>query len=187
MGGVSLVVWFLGRGKPVHETFICKEDRNMDAIVERRETFFQPVDTLVERVDVWSASIADRTGGLSSLLKGMDEAGADFNFVIARRSPDKPGSGVVFVTPIRGDREIKAASTLGFSLTRSVDAVRYEADDKPGASARLTRMMADAGINIRGLSVAVIGTRFVAYIGFDSARDAETAIGIFQDAGAELV
>jgi hypothetical protein len=151
------------------------------------DTFVERLDTIVEREDVWSARIADKTGGLSWLLKGMDEAGADFNFIIARRSPENPGSGVVFVTPIRGDREVKAASTLGFSLTRSVDAVRFEADDKPGATARLTGLIADAGINIRGLSVAVIGTRFVAYIGFDSINDAEKAIGIFQDAGAEVI
>ena len=92
-------------------------------------------DTIIERVDVWSASIADKTGGLSWLLKGMDEAGADFNFIIARRTPENPGSGVVFVTPIRGDREVKAASTLGFNLTRSVAAVCFEADNKPGSHA----------------------------------------------------
>lgn len=159
----------------------------MDTIVKHAVPFVEPVDTIVERADVWSASIADKTGGLSWLLKGMDEAGADFNFVIARRTPENPGSGVVFVTPIRGDKEIKAASTLGFSLTRSVDAVRYEAENKPGATARLTSMLADAGINIRGLSVAVLGTRFVAYIGFDSSSDAEKAIDIFEDAGAEVV
>ena len=144
-------------------------------------------DTTIERVDVWSASVTDKTGGLSWLLKGMDEAGADFNFIIARRTPENPGSGVVFVTPIRGDREVKAASTLGFSLTRSVGAVCFEADNKPGATARLTGLIANAGINIRGLSVAVIGTRFVAYIGFDSTNDAETAVSIFQDAGAEVI
>ena len=143
--------------------------------------------TVIERVDVWSASITDKTGGLSWLLKGMDEAGADFNFIIARRTPENPGSGVVFVTPIRGDREVKAASTLGFSITSSVDAVCFEADNKPGAAARLTGLIAGAGINIRGLSVAVIGTRFVAYIGFDSSSDAETAVKILQDAGAEAI
>lgn len=151
------------------------------------DTVLFPPDTIVEHVDVWSASIADKPGGLSWLLKGMDEAGADFNFIIARRTPDKPGSGVVFVTPIRGDREVKAASTLGFSLTRSVDALCFEADNKPGATARLTGLIADAGINIRGLSVAVIGTRYVAYIGFDSDNDAKTALSILQNAGAEVI
>ena len=64
---------------------------------------------------------------------------------------------------------------------------RFEADNKPGATARLTGLIADAGINIRGLSVAVIGTRFVAYIGFDSTNDAEAVVSIFQDAGAEVI
>ncbi len=63
----------------------------------------------------------------------------------------------------------------------------FEADNKPGATAKLTGMIADAGINIRGLSVAVSGTRFVAYIGFDSTNDAETAISIFKDARAEVI
>ena len=144
-------------------------------------------DTFIERVDVWSASIADKTGGLSWLLKGMDEAGADFNFIIARRTPENPGSGVVFVTPIRGDKEIKAASILGFSITRSVAALCIEAENKPGATAILTGLIADSGINIRGLSVAVNGTRFIAYIGFDSTNDAETVVSIFHDAGAEVI
>lgn len=151
------------------------------------DPFMHLTDTTVEHVDVWSASIPDKTGGLSLLLKGMDEAGADFNFIIARRTPENPGSGVVFVTPIRGDREIQAASTLGFSLTRSVDAVCYEADNKPGATASLTALIAGAGINIRGLSVAVVGTRFIAYIGFDSSKDAETAMRMLQEDGAEVI
>ncbi len=72
----------------------------------------------------------DRVGGLAGILKGMDEAGADLDFIVARRRPDKPGSGAVFITPIRGDREVRAASTLGFNITSSVDAVRVEGDNK---------------------------------------------------------
>ena len=36
--------------------------------------------------------------------------------------------------------------------------------------------MADAGINVRGVSAAVIGNKFVAYVGFDSDEDAERAM-----------
>lgn len=141
---------------------------------------------IIKHVDVWAAPISDKPGGLSSILKGMQEAGADLDFVVARRSPDKPGSGALFITPIRGDQEVMAASTLGFNLTSSVDAVRVEGDNKPGVAAWLTGLLADAGINARGVSVAVIGPRFITYIGFDSREDAETAINIFQDAGGEL-
>jgi hypothetical protein len=39
----------------------------------------------------------------------------------------------------------------------------------------MTSAMADAGINLRGLSAASLGSRFVAYLAFDGAEDAEKA------------
>ena len=140
------------------------------------------MELLVNRVDIWAASTGDKPGGLSGILKGLYEAGADLDFVIARRAPDEPGTGVVFLTPIRGDREVEAASTLGFNITSSVDAVRVEGDNVPGAAAKLAELVADAGINIRGFSVAVIGPRYIAYIGFDSSSDTEKAAKIIQEA-----
>ena len=140
------------------------------------------MDLLVDRVDVWAADTVDKPGGLSGILKDLSEVGADLDFIIARRAPDKPGKGVVFLTPIRGDREIRAASTLGFNLTSSVDAVRVEGDNVPGAAARLAELIAEAGINVRGFSVAVIGPRYIAYIGFDSPDDSRKAARIIQEA-----
>ena len=140
------------------------------------------MDLLIDRVDVWAASTADKPGGVSGILKGLYEAGADLDFVIARRAPDEPGKGVVFLTPIQGDREVKAASTLGFNLTSRVNSVRVEGDNVPGAAARLAELIADAGINVRGFSVAVIGPRYIAYIGFDSSSDTEKAAKIIHEA-----
>ncbi len=140
------------------------------------------MDTIVKAVDVWAASIKDKVGGLSQLLTGLREAGADLDFVIARRTPEKPGWGVVYVTPLRGDREVDAAAQLGFNVTNSVHSVRIEGDNKPGITAELTTKLAAAGISLRGLSVAVIGARFVIYIGLDSAGDAKKAVSILQQA-----
>jgi len=140
------------------------------------------MDMLVDRVDVWTASIADKPGGLSRTLKGVYEAGADLDFVIARRAPDTPGTGAVFLTPIRGDREIEAASTLGFNLASSVDSVRVEGDNVPGAAVNIADVIANADINIRSFSAAVIGPRYIAYIGFDSSSDADRAAKVLQEA-----
>ena len=140
------------------------------------------MDKLVNRVDVWTASIADKPGGLSGTLKGVFEAGADLDFVIARRAPDEPGTGAVFITPIRGDREIEAASMLGFNLTSSVDSVRVEGDNVPGAAVNIAEMIANADINIRSFSAAVIGPRYIAYVGFDSSSDADRAAKVLQEA-----
>jgi hypothetical protein len=140
------------------------------------------MDLLVERADVWAATIADRPGGLAQLLATLREAGADLQFIIARRAPDQPGQGVVFVTPLQGDREIAAAAEAGFSATRRLHAVRVMGRDRPGVAAELTQKLADAGINLRGFSASVIGTQFVAYVAVDSLDDADKAVAVLQKA-----
>ena len=138
------------------------------------------MDLIVERVNVWAASIRDECGGLAYLLTGLRDSGADLDFIIARRQAEKPGMGVVFVTPLRGDREIAAAAELGFNVTTSIKAVRIEGENKAGLAAELTEKLAAEGINLRELSASVSGARFVIYIGLDSAADAETAVNIIQ-------
>ena len=138
------------------------------------------MDMIVKRVEVWASSIKDQAGGLTRKLKGLKEAGADLDFVIARRTPEDPGKGVVFVAPLRGDREIAAASNLGFNVTRSVYAIRVDGDNKPGLAAEATQILADAGITLRGFSAAVIGSRYIFYIGFDSKDDTKKAIELLQ-------
>ena len=54
-------------------------------------------------------------------------------------------------------------------------ALRVEGTDRPGLGAKMTGAIADAGINMRGLSAAALGSRFVAYMAFDSAEDAGKA------------
>jgi hypothetical protein len=138
------------------------------------------MELIVERVNVWAASIKDQPGGLSRVLSGLREAGADLDFIIARRAPEKPGTGVVFVTPLRGDREIAAAADLGFNVTNSVQSVRIEGENKAGIAAELTAKLAKEQISLRGLSASVSGARFVIFIGLDNAEDAAKAVNILQ-------
>jgi len=140
------------------------------------------MDLFVEHVDVWAASIQDKPGGLAEVLGALRDEGADLQFIIARRAPDQPGKGVVFVTPLQGDREIAAAAQVGFNVTRTVHSVRVIGRDRPGIAAELTQKLADAGINLRGLSASVIGTQFVAYVAVDSVQDGNQAIEILNKA-----
>jgi hypothetical protein len=134
------------------------------------------MDFFVEHVDVWAARITDDPGALAGVLAALSKAGADLDFVIGRRSPDRSGEGVVFVTPIRGDTEVAAAGMLGFNLTSSIDTIRVQGENKPGAAAAVAERIGKAGINVRGFSAAVIGSRFIAYVGFDNADDAQKAV-----------
>jgi hypothetical protein len=138
------------------------------------------MDLIAERVDVWAASIRDEVGGLGQLLAGLRDAGADLDFVLARRTAEQPGMGVAFITPLRGDVEMAAAADLGFNVSRSVHSVRVEGDNAPGVAADMTEALAAAGLNLRGFSAAVIGPRFIAYVGLDSSEDAARAVEVLQ-------
>jgi hypothetical protein len=134
----------------------------------------------VERVDVWAATIPDEPGGLAGMLAPLREAGADLQFIVARRAPEKPGTGVVFVTPLQGDREIMAAADAGFNVTQSLHSVRVLGPDRQGMAAELTQRLAREGINLRGFAASVIGAQFVAYVGLDSLEAADKAMRVLQ-------
>jgi len=134
----------------------------------------------VSRVDVRAAEIEDRPGGLARKLSVLAEAGANLEFVIARRAPEKPGTGVVFVCPVKGAKRVAAATAAGFSTAGSMHSVRVEGPDRPGLGACMTQALADAGINMRGLSAASIGRKCVVYFAFDSDVDADAAIKVLR-------
>ena len=92
-----------------------------------------------------------------------------------RQAHEKPGTGVVFVTPIKGARQIRAAQKAGFEKTKSLHGVRVATGNKPGYGSELTMQLADAGINLRGLSGATIGNRAIFHLAFDSSADASKA------------
>lgn len=141
------------------------------------------MDLLVEHVDVWATTIPDKPGGLAGVLATLREVGANLQSVIARRAPEAPGKGVVFVTPLQGDREIAAAAEVGFNVTQTLHSVRVMGPDRPGIAAELTEKLAAAGINLRGFSVSMIGTQFIAYAAVDSMEDAKKTIEILKKAG----
>src|SRR5215475_1706702 len=136
----------------------------------------------VRKVDVWAGEIADRPGGLASTMAALGNAGANLEFVVARRSADKPGTGVVFVTPIRGTKQKSAAQGAGLATTDNLHSVCVEGPDRPGLGAKMTQAIADAGINLRGVSAASLGRRSISYFAFDSGTDAATAMSVLRKA-----
>ncbi len=138
------------------------------------------MDLIVEEEDVWIADLEDKPGSLATKLTTLSEAGANLDFIIARRSPERPGRGVVFVTPLFGDEELKAATAIGFSSINRLHSVRVEGVNEPGIAGMISTKLAAAGINLRGLSGAVIGTRFVLHLAFDTSQIQEKAIQVIK-------
>jgi hypothetical protein len=158
--------------------FLFMQGKNRDEIVQGGVS----MPYTIKKVDVWAGEIADRPGGLADSLSALSDAGANFEFLVSRRAPDKPGTGVVFLTPIKGAKQKSAAQTAGLATTDSLHSVRVEGPDRAGLGTKMSRALADAGINLRGVSAAALGRHAVTYLAFDSAADADTAIRVLRKA-----
>ena len=94
----------------------------------------KPAALTVTKMDVWIAEIPDQPGGLAGKLQSLADAGANLDFAVARRQPDKPG-----------------------------------------VCHQIIRQVAEAGINLRGMSALGLGAKCAVLLAFDSAADATKA------------
>ena len=137
----------------------------------------------MQRVHVFHAEVEDKPGGISGTLKKLAEAGAHLEYVYSQRSADKAGMGDLYVAPLHGTSEMSAAREAGMHAVSEPIVMRVEGDDRAGLSGRLTQAWEMAGINLHGLVMSVIGTKFVGYATFDSVTDANRAATILAELG----
>lgn len=131
----------------------------------------------IDHADVWMAEIDDAPGGLARTLRAIADYGADLDYVIARRQPENRGKGIVLISGLKSKDQIGNVDQAGFHPVTNVAMLRIEGTNEPGIGAKLTKLIADAGVNMNGLSAAVVGHRFVCYAGFDSLADRGKAEG----------
>ncbi len=127
----------------------------------------------ISKVDVWTGPIEDKPGGLAVVLDALSAAGAQLEFLLARR--DVPGKGVVFLAPLKGAKQTAAAKNACLAKGADLAALRIDGPDKPGIGATVAKALAAASINLRGLSAAAIGRQSVFYLAFDNKDDAAKA------------
>jgi len=129
----------------------------------------------ITKEDVWVGAIEDRPGAVAEKLETISRVGVNLEFLIARRAPEKPGTGVVFMAPLRGQDSVRAALQAGLSQRTSASTLRIEGPDRPGLGALITWTVAHESINLRGVSGSTLSERSVFYLAFDSSADAEKA------------
>ena len=134
------------------------------------------------KADVWAVTIEDRAGAAAEKLEALAQGGANLEMLLARRT-EQPGQGVMFVTPVKGAKAVKAAQTAGFGKPENIHSVRIEGGDKPGLGSKIARALGDAGISFRGVSAVAVGRKFISYIACDSAEDATKAISVLKKIG----
>ncbi|MBU0640159.1 MAG: hypothetical protein KKB50_14935 [Planctomycetes bacterium] len=129
----------------------------------------------ISRVEVWAGEVQDRRGALADTLKSVLDAGADLDFIIARPSPVKPGTGILYLAPLAGETQLKAAEDCGLHPSSHIQALRVIGPDQRGLAERITRSIADADINISGLTAGRMGDRCVLYLRFEQHGAVERA------------
>ncbi len=134
----------------------------------------------VTKAEMWTTTVDDRAGGAADKLEALARAGADLEMVFARRTPESPGRGILFVSPVKGAKATRAAQEAGIARSDTVHGVRVEGGDKPGLGAKITRALGNAGVSFRGLTAIAIGKKFISYVALDSAEDAAKAIGVLK-------
>lgn len=127
----------------------------------------------IQKVAVWTGEIKDRPGALAEKMEALAQAGANLEFVIARRT--SRGKGIVFMAPVKGARQIRAAAAADIVKSDKAYALRIEGTDKAGIGATVTKTLADAGINVRGATAFAIGKKCVFYLAFDTPEDSTKA------------
>ncbi len=127
----------------------------------------------IDTQQVYPGSNEDRPRALAEKQTVLSEAGANLEFVIARRA--EKGQGVLFCAPLKGAKQSRAAKKVGLTKSESLRSLRIVGPDKAGLGVKITAALADSGINVRGVSGAALGRKAVLYFAFDNRKDSDKA------------
>ena len=125
--------------------------------------------------DVWVGTLEDQPGELADKLEAISKPGINLEFMVAFRTFETPGGCRVFLAPLRGEAAARAAEQAGLTRWTTARSLRIIGPDQPGLGVKITRAVADAGVNIRGASAAKLGEHTAFNLAFDSGSDADKA------------
>lgn len=132
----------------------------------------------VHKVQVWTAEIDDRPGAAAAKLELLTLAGADLEFIFTRPQVHPTDTSRLFVAPIRGAEQTRAALAAGLAPALDTAMLCVEGDNQPGIAYDLMSQLAIAGLNLRGLSISSVGQKFAAYLAFENVDTAAQAIRV---------
>ena len=137
----------------------------------------------LDRVHVWATEVADQAGGVAAKLSTLAQAGCNLEYIYTRRQADRPGTGILYVAPVSGPLQVRAAKASGMTEVDNPVVLRVEGDNQAGLAHKLTQRWATEGLSLHSLMMSVLGQRFVGYVSFDNVQDANRAAAILGDLG----
>ena len=138
----------------------------------------------LDRMHVWSVEVMDQAGGVAAKLSLLAQAGANLEYIYTKRLENRPGMGMLYIAPITGSLQLRAARSAGLSETDNPVVLRVEGDNQAGLAHKLTQQWALAGLSLHGLMMCVVSDKFVGYASFDTVADSNRAAAILGDLGA---
>jgi hypothetical protein len=135
----------------------------------------------VKQITLWRSEVANRPGALAGMLGPLAEAGGNLKVVMGYRLPGEENRAAIEVYPVTGRKVTAAARSVGLSDS-GIPTLIVDGDDRPGLGAAIARGVAEAGINMIFLMAQVVGRRYSAIIGFESAADARKAAAVVKKA-----
>ena len=134
----------------------------------------------IKKVDLWTAHLADRPGAMATKLALLAAAGANLEYLHARRTPEIFGKGLLSVWPLKGAKQLRAAEEAGFAHSHGPIVLRLEFPDRPGFGAQVALALSDAGINVRAFTTMDILKKGLSFLTLDNQKDSEKAVRILK-------
>src|SRR5882672_10871088 len=122
----------------------CVKQVNKDAQSER----WCVMSFKWDRVHVWSCEITDQPGSVAAKLSFLAQADANLEYIFTKRLPNKPGFGVLYVAPVTGPAQVRAAKAADMHEVDAPVVRRIEGDNETGLGHRVTQQWAKAGISL---------------------------------------
>jgi hypothetical protein len=133
----------------------------------------------VKPITLWRREIDDRPGAFAASIEPL--ARVDLQVVMAYRYTGNPSKGAVEVYPIGTKNAIATAQSAGFADS-GIPALLVTGDNRPGLGHAIAKAIADAGINMAFVVAQVMGRKYSAVFGFDSAADRQKAVTLVKKA-----
>ena len=137
----------------------------------------------VRNIILWRREVENRAGILASTLEPLAKGGADLQVLMGYRFPGNEAKAMIEIYPVTGRALTRAAQEAGLSSS-SIPTLLVQGDNKPGLGYAIAQAIAQAGINLTFLVAQVIGRRYSAVIGFDTADDEKKAAALIKKATA---
>jgi hypothetical protein len=135
----------------------------------------------VKGIMLWRREVDNRPGALARVLEPLARAGADLKVLMGYRYPGDEARAAIELYPVSGKKATAAAQAAGLAAT-SIPALLVQGDNRAGQAYAATRAIADAGISLNFFLAQVIGNRYSAVLGFETATDAQRASSLIRKA-----